>query len=118
MLSVVPYLLSRLLYRIWLAIYDWYAGGGRVIARTAVNALESLDRFWAVKITLRHLFEPLYQDRTMIGHILGFIFRSLRLILGGVLYLLIILAAVAAYAAWALVPPGIIYWGFKDILLL
>jgi len=79
------------------------------IGRYLVSFLERLDRTLAFRITLKYLFHPLYQDYTVIGYILGFIFRSFRLVAGGLVYAAIILAAAALYLVWLLVPVFIIY---------
>src|SRR5688572_7799619 len=109
---VIPYLLGRALYRIKLFFSDWYLGGFRLVSRTAINTLESLDRTWAVAITFRYIFQPLYQDRTITGRILGFIFRSIRIVIGLALYAAVIGMALVAYAIIAVIPLYILYWGF------
>ena len=78
----------------------------------ALNLLESLERTFAFHVTLRHFFEPLYQDRTILGHVLGFVFRTVRLAGGAVIYFLVICAAVVLYLGWAAFPVVIAYRGF------
>ncbi len=80
-----------------------------------VSLLERLDQKLAVKITARYFFKPLYQDYSVIGYTLGFIFRSIRLLTGGLVYLAIILAALAIYILWAGLPVYIIVRGFWKI---
>jgi hypothetical protein len=63
----------------------------------------------AFKITLKHLFEPLYQDRSFIGYVLGFIFRSGRLIAGALFYFILLAFAAAVYLIWLAVPVFIIF---------
>jgi hypothetical protein len=106
------YLLERFFYRIWSFIYNWYVGslfmiGSRIAAVAAV-----VNRSWAVGVTFKNLFQPLYQDRTMLGYILGFIFRSFRLLIGALLLGAVYGIGVAVYLAWALIPIAIIHWGF------
>jgi hypothetical protein len=109
------FLVHRLLYRIYAFLKHWYVGGFMTIARRTVGILESLDQVLAVKITARYFFKPLYQDYSILGYILGFVFRSIRLFTGGLVYLLITLTAVAIYLIWAGLPLYVIYKGFWKI---
>lgn len=77
--------------------------------------MERLDQSLAVKVTARYFFKPLYQDYSILGYILGFIFRSVRLFAGGFVYLLVILCATAVYILWAGLPVYIIARGFGKI---
>lgn len=95
----------------------WYRGGTRVFWDQTIRILGNFDRTLAVLVTLRHLFQPLYQDRTIIGYILGFIFRVLRVFIGVVIYLVVTLGALALYVAWVLVPPYILYKIAEGLIL-
>ena len=114
-MTFIPYLISRFFYRIAEFLRHWYVKSFWIYNHFVISLLEKFDRRLALKITLSHLFEPLYQDRTIVGYILGFIFRSLRLILGVVIYTLLIIAAIAVYFAWLMVPLYIIYRIFREI---
>lgn len=108
-MTFIPYLFYRFLYRIAEFLRHWYIKSFWLYSHFVISLLEKFDRRLAFKITLSHLFEPLYQDRTIVGYILGFIFRSLRLIVGIVIYALLIVAAIAIYLVWLTVPVYIIY---------
>lgn len=70
--------------------------------------LEDIDQTIALKVTWRNIFQPLYQEYNAIGYVLGFIFRSIRLVIGGVLYGVVLVIAAAAYLVWAGIPVYII----------
>lgn len=106
------YLVHRFFYRLWMFVYDWYAGGFRVIGGKVVGILESLDRTWAFRITLRNLFKPLYGDTSFLGSILGFFFRFWRLLFAGIFYSFIIAVGIAVYLSWATLPLYIVAKGF------
>lgn len=106
------YLAYRLIYRIFDAIRDWYVGGFLSVGHSMINVLECFDRFFALKITLRNIFQPLYQDHTAVGHLFGFVFRSARLFAGALVYFFVILIAAAIYIVWAGIPIAIFYYGF------
>ena len=69
-----------------------------------VTQFERLDRKLAWKVTFKNLFQPLYKDYTVIGHILGFIFRSVRLFVASVIYIFLFFVAFVVYLAWVAVP--------------
>jgi len=108
-MTAVIYLFNRFFYRIFEFLEHWYRGSFRVYSHFFISLLEKLDRTFAFKITLRNIFQPLYSDRSFIGYILGFFFRSGRLFISGILYLIIIVLAIFIYLAWLLVPIYIIY---------
>ncbi len=108
----IGYLVGRFLYRIFAFVRNWYLGGFLVIGRHTLALLESLDQTFAFKLTLRHFFQPLYQDHTVLGHTLGLFFRTSRLVGGGIIYFFVIFLAVVLYCAWAAAPIIIVYRGF------
>ncbi len=103
------YLFNRFFYRIFEFLEHWYPGSFKIAGHFFISFLEKLDRTFAFKITLRNIFQPLYSDRSFIGYILGFFFRSWRLIIGGILYLAIGALAIAIYLVWLAVPVFIIF---------
>ena len=109
MLSVASYLAGRFLHRIFEFLEHWYPGSFRVAGGKFMELLADWDRFFALRITVRHWHEPLYQDRTFIGYILGPIFRTGRIILALIVYLLAAALAGLLYLPWLLIPPYIIY---------
>ena len=109
MASALVYFGNRFIYRIVEFFRHWHTDGIFVFFRWLIDFLERLDRHFAARITLRHLFQPLYQNYTFIGYVLGFIFRSVRVGLAGFVYLLVILAWLGLYLAWAAIPIYILY---------
>lgn len=109
MVSALVYFGNRFVYRIGEFIRHWYKDGFFFFFRRLINFLERLDRYFALRVTLHYLFQPLFQNHTFIGYVLGFIFRGIRLAIGGFVYFLIILAWFGLYLTWAAVPLGIIY---------
>jgi len=103
------YLTIRFVYRFQEFMKHWYVGGFMAISRQAVSLLEQLDRTFALQVTLRYIFEPLYQDRTVLGHILGFIFRSVRILLALVIYVVVLAVFTIIYFAWSILLPYALY---------
>ncbi len=108
----LTYLINRFFYRVFDFLRDWYVGGFLAVGGAMIGFLGTLDEFFAWKITLRNILEPLYQDHTIIGHALGFTLRSARLFAGTFVYAFVFLVAAVVYFAWAAIPVIIIYKGF------
>jgi len=109
MLTVAIYLASRFTRCVFEFLEHWYWGSFRAAGGKFIDLLKDWDRFFALKITLRHWLQPLYQDRTFIGYILGPIFRTGRIALALVVYLTLTALAGLLYLLWLLIPPYIIY---------
>jgi hypothetical protein len=104
------YLLQRLGYRIGAFFYHWYVGGSRVIGNAFISTLQSADEIFAVKITLQHFFEPLYNDYSGVGRVVGVVFRFGRVLIGAVIYGILALFFLAVYVLWLAVPVSILFF--------
>jgi len=111
----IVYLGRRFLYRAGDFFHHWYVDGSRVFGRRFMSMMTSADQSLAVAITFRHFFEPLYKDYTVIGRILGVIFRTFRIAIGGVIYLFIAAVFVAIYLIWLAIPAVIIFYALKHL---
>ncbi|MBI2515058.1 hypothetical protein HYV91_02660 [Candidatus Wolfebacteria bacterium] len=107
-MALILYLGNRFFYRLAEFFRHWYKNSFRIYGHFVISTLEKLDQSLAWRITLKHLFEPLYQDRSFIGYILGFIFRVGRLIIGGAIHLFLITIALLLYLSWLVIPVFII----------
>jgi hypothetical protein len=109
------YLAHRFFYRIFEFFRHWYVDGSRVIAHRFLSTLEEIDETLAIAITLRYLFQPLYKDYSIIGRILGLIFRTGRILIGSAIYLVIALLFLAFYLVWIAIPAVIILLVVKNL---
>jgi hypothetical protein len=105
----VVYIAERLVFRAVSFFRRWYGGGFVAVSHVTLRALTSFDQSFAVAVHARNLTEPLYQDHSPVGHVLGFLFRLGRVVSGSLLYLAIIVIATLGYAAWAAVPAYLAY---------
>ncbi|MFA5386613.1 MAG: hypothetical protein WC297_03045 [Candidatus Paceibacterota bacterium] len=112
-MKVLGYVLNRFFYQITDFFNHWYVDSFYVFSQALFSFLEGLDRFFAFKITIKHFFNPLYQDRTVIGYTLGFVFRLVRVLIGFVFYVFLIVLFLIIYLAWLAIPLFIIYQIFK-----
>ena len=109
MVGAIAYLGQRFLYRIFEFVRHWYVKSLRIYTNFLITKLEQLDYYIAWKITLRNIFEPLYKDYSILGYILGFIFRSLRLLMGTFIYAIIFSLAAFCYLIWLATPFYIVF---------
>lgn len=103
------YLIVRLTEQLLAFFRHWYWDSFIAANKWVRALLARIDRRIALRITLRNLFQPLYQDYTALGYTLGFIFRSVRIALGAALYAVLITAALALYALWLSLPLFLLY---------
>ncbi len=109
------YLLNQLLRHIVDFIRHWYVDGFFQAVDWTLDILERLDRRFALRITVKYWFQPLYQDYTLIGFAWGFIFRTVRIVIAVVVYLILIVCALALFLAWAAIPLGVLYKIFTNL---
>jgi hypothetical protein len=111
----VVYLARRFIYRFLDFFHHWYVDGSRVIGRRFMATLTAADQSFAVAITLRHFFEPLYKDYSIIGRIMGIVFRSVRVVIGGIFYLILAAVFALVYIIWVAIPAIIIFYVAKNL---
>ncbi|MDD5431170.1 MAG: hypothetical protein PHP03_03030 [Candidatus Pacebacteria bacterium] len=103
------YIIQRFFYRILQFIYHWYVESFILYASWFLGVLERFDRGFALKVTVRSWLSPMYQDYTLVGYIMGVTFRTLRIFLALVFYLILTAIALAGFLAWALAPIYAVY---------
>lgn len=115
-MNLFAYLLDSFIFRIYKFFKHWYYNSFRLYAHFVISLFETLDRTFAWKVTLAYLFEPLYQERNVIGYLLGFVFRGLRLLIATLLYVIVIVIAVILYLIWLAIPLYILYNALQNAL--
>lgn len=106
----VVYIINRAVYRIGDFFHHWYIDSSRYFIHAFVSRLEALDRGFALKVTLVHFFEPLYKDYSVVGRILGILFRIGRVAIGGVVYLFFSVIFAVVYILWLSIPAAIVVY--------
>ena len=107
------YLGRRAIFRVVDFFHHWYGDASKVLFHGFLSTLERADRYFAFRVTARHFFEPLYQDYSVVGRILGVFFRSVRLGLASVIYLILGTVWGAIFAAWYALPLILLYYAVK-----
>jgi hypothetical protein len=107
------YIIQNFFRRIFDFLIHWYRDGLRKILRVFIGTLEKLDESLAIRVTVVHFFEPLYKDYSLIGRILGIIFRSARIVVGAIVYFFVGLFFLLVATLWAIFLPFIIFQAFS-----
>jgi len=103
------YLIRNLFFTIFLFFKHWYVDGWYFAYGIFLRVMRALDRHFAVRVNLHYLFQPLYQQYNVVGYSIGFVFRALRIALGGLVYLFIVILALALFIVWVLIPLYFLY---------
>lgn len=109
----LTYIINRFFFRIGGFFHHWYVDGSRSLFHNFVLILEKMDETLAFRVTLKHIFEPLYGDYTVIGRTVGFIFRSLRLFIGLIAYCVFGGVFLIFYFLWIILPLAILALAIK-----
>ena len=109
MLGAVFYLSQRFLFGITDFLNHWYVRSFFNMSHFMIGVFERLDRIFALKINLKYWLKPLYQDSGILGHVLGFFARSVRIFLATVVYIPVFLLSALAYFVWLTIPILIVY---------
>ncbi len=117
-MSFAPvYLLNRALFRLSDFFRHWYLDGTRSFAHNFLRSLSGLDHTFALRITMHNFNRPLYGDYSPVGRVLGFVFRTFRIGIAVVLYLVWAVIYLGAYIVWLVVPFIPLYLAYRDIFL-
>lgn len=106
--NALVYIVWRCAYRIGEFFRHWYVTSAKVYWNWVVNQFAELDYTLAWRVTARNLLKPLYGDYSVPGYVIGFFFRSFRLIVGGIVYVFVFALTLTLYIAWLLLPPFIV----------
>lgn len=98
------YLGGRFLWRLADFFRHWYLDGSRRLAHGFISFLFDMDRIFAVRITMHYFWKPLYGDYSIIGRVLGVVFRTARIIVALGLYAIFAAIFAVIYLAWLAVP--------------
>ncbi len=115
MRNSLVYVLRGIGVAVFRFFYHWYVFGFHAYWHAVVRFIFKLDRRFAFKVTLLHLFKPLYQDYSFLGYVLGIFFRIIRLVIGGVVYIFILIVSVFGYLIWIIIPPALLFKIFQPI---
>jgi len=82
----------------------WYKDSLIWWKRFFQNLLIFLDNKLAVSLMLKMLFIPLFHDASLLGRILSFIFRVVRVVVGGLIIILTVVSMIFWWLVWLALP--------------
>jgi len=82
----------------------WYRDSLLWFKRFFKNLLIFLDNKLAVSLMLKMLFIPLFHDASLLGRVLSFIFRVVRVIVGGLIIILTVVSMIFWWLVWLALP--------------
>ncbi|MFA7201407.1 MAG: hypothetical protein WC099_00140 [Candidatus Paceibacterota bacterium] len=109
--QVVIYLSKTFVFRVGVFFRHWYVDGFFAFYGVWMRFLRMCERKLAIRINVRFLFQPLYQERNIVGYVLGFLYRFIKILFGGILYVGTGIVTFGIYIVWALFPAILIYRG-------
>ncbi len=87
----------------------WYVEATEMYWSAVAERAAVIDRVFAIKITLRTLGQPLYGDYSIIGRIIGPLFRLSRALLALAVFAVYFGAAAVLWLFWVLAIPYLIF---------
>jgi len=99
----------------------WFLDSFALFFRTWQHTISIIEEDLAVGLMLKLLFVPLFHDSSGVGRILSFIFRSFRIILGLIAYLVATVVILSLALGWYILPIlalTINYYWIPQILFL
>lgn len=95
----------------------WYYQGLLWFWHKAIEIIDNFEATFAVRLMFKHITEPIFQDYTRAGRILGILIRLLRIMVGLLFYLAIIILFSILATTWAILPIFAIWQIFKGIFI-
>jgi hypothetical protein len=91
----------------------WYIDSLFFFLRVFIKKLYFLDRLFALRVSFKNIFKPMYQDNSFIGYVMGFLFRSIRIAAALITYSFVVLLLLPAYLVWAAIPLYLLMRSFN-----
>jgi len=96
-------ILDIIYFPIW-----WYSKGLHYILRWAKNSLANSEQILALKIWLKSMFKPMFQDYSREGRIVSFFMRTIILAFKLIILIFWILGLGSTILTWLTLPIAII----------
>jgi ATP-dependent Clp protease ATP-binding subunit ClpC len=94
----------------------WYLAASRWFLTFLKNFLLVLEDRLAITLMARLLFAPLFRDPSIVGRLVSFFYRLLRVIFGTLLLASCFLLLLALFTIWLLFPPVCLYQSLQNPL--
>ena len=108
----LTYLIRIAFVRFFGFFVHWYRDGLHAWLYAYRQASSSLEEMVASRLMIHLLFRPLYGDYSIVGRIIGPIFRFGRLVIGVIGHILLVAFFGLIIVVWLLIPPLLITYAF------
>ncbi|MEN9341924.1 MAG: hypothetical protein RIQ54_180 [Candidatus Parcubacteria bacterium] len=112
----IPFIIYRGFVRVGLFFKHWYINGSYQFISFFHQVISGMEQMFAVRSMILFITQPIYGDYTVIGHIVGPIFRLIRIMVGISMYILFTLAWGAVFIMWLAIPLVLIISMFYGII--
>lgn len=116
--SLVRFVIERISDNALGFFFDWFVALPGSYASAVARGFNDWEKSWALVVTAKYWLKPMWQDFSLPGYIIGFFLRTFRIILAVLFYFFYFLLALVGIIVWYLIPLGMGYLIFKNILLL
>lgn len=96
--------------------YGWYIRGSKKFWNGIFGFIKSMDGDLGVVANVYNWTSPLYGDYSYSGRIIGPIFRTARIFIGSLVYIVVFLTALGVYAVWLALPAVVLIMFFSNLL--
>ncbi|MBD3244979.1 MAG: hypothetical protein GF335_03230 [Candidatus Moranbacteria bacterium] len=121
MIKAIPFFIKSITLNIsaWSVelLYFWLIKAPVNFWRIALRMNLAFESQWATYITFRNLFAPLYQDYSIIGRIIGPIFRIIRIFFGLICHLILFITEIIAFAVFCLIFEAAPVWFIVNLFI-
>ena len=93
----------------------WYVRGSKEFWRKEISFIKGIERDIGVLINLKLITQPIFGDYTRMGRIIGPIFRLGRVLIGLTIIFFSVLAVVALFVIWFLLPVVTLIMIFENL---
>lgn len=112
----ISFIIYRAMVRVGLFFKHWYISGFRQFISFFHQVVSGMEQMFAVRSMILFITQPIYGDYTVIGHIIGPIFRVIRIVVGVLIYIMFTLAWATVFFMWLAIPPVLIISTFYGII--
>ncbi len=101
---------------IWHFLIWWYKDVPLFFLYFLKNTLLAFSNLLAIRVMLRSLFIPLFHDYTILGRILSFFFRLIRIIVGFSASVILTIIFICLFLIWMVLPVFIVLEFISSLL--
>lgn len=103
------YLGKRILFYLKSFVFTYYSGGTDFFWRFYLNLFESVEEKFGFLINIRYFFVPIWQEYSFAGYLVSIPIRTIKIIVGFLIVLLISFLWGMLYLIWCIFPVYLLW---------